>query len=223
MKYVRLTLDAGGQEAEIHPMFDVLINAAYVDRALALHWTFVGDELGMMHYVEGSRGQFRETLERIPEVTDYALTPDDGGSFYAYVRDSTTEPVREMFGPIQRCPAVVLPPVEYADGTVSYAVFGPPDEIQGALERFPPQIDVTVSAVSGLSALAGTVESSVTDRQREALETALEVGYYEVPREANHEAVAEEIGCAPSTAAEHLRRGEANVLHAAIDGPMRWA
>ncbi|MEY7850005.1 helix-turn-helix domain-containing protein [Natrarchaeobius sp. A-rgal3] len=222
MKYVRLTLDAGGREADIHPMYDVLVNAPYVDRAIAMHWSFVGDELGMMHYVEGDRVAFRDALERIPEVFDYALTPDDGGSFYAYVRDSTTEPLRELFGATQRCPAVALPPLEYADGTVSYAVFGPAEEIQRTLERFPTQIDVTVSAVGGLSALSGVIEPTVTDRQREALETALAIGYYDVPREASHEDVAEAIGCAPSTAAEHLRRGEANALRALFDGSRRW-
>ncbi|MWV38624.1 helix-turn-helix domain-containing protein [Natrialba sp. INN-245] len=222
MKYVRLTLDAGGREAEIHPMYDVLVNASYVERAIAMHWSFVGDELGMMHYVEGVQDPFRDALERIPEVFDYALTTDDDGSFYAYVRDSTTEPLRKLFGATQRCPAVALPPLEYADGTVSYAVFGPPEEIQRTLEALPAPIDVTISAVGGLSALSGAVESTVTERQREALEAALSVGYYEVPREADHEAVADAIDCAPSTAAEHLRRGEANALRALFDGSRRW-
>ncbi len=62
----------------------------------------------------------------------------------------------------------------------------------------------------------------MTERQREALEAALSVGYYEVPREADHEAVADAIDCAPSTAAEHLRRGEANALRALFDGSRRW-
>jgi len=47
--------------------------------------------------------------------------------------------------------------------------------------------------------------------ERSALNTALAVGYDDVPREATHEDVAEVIDCAPSTAAEHLGNAESNV------------
>jgi predicted DNA binding protein len=52
----------------------------------------------------------------------------------------------------------------------------------------------------------------LTDRQREAVRAAVEAGYYAVPREASLADVAEAIGCAESTASEHLRRAEAAVM-----------
>ncbi|NEU57192.1 helix-turn-helix domain-containing protein [Halorussus sp. MSC15.2] len=51
-----------------------------------------------------------------------------------------------------------------------------------------------------------------TERQQEAVETAVAVGYYDVPRTATHEDVAAELACAPSTASEHLRKAESKVL-----------
>nr|WP_284011073.1 helix-turn-helix domain-containing protein [Halomicroarcula sp. YJ-61-S] len=39
-----------------------------------------------------------------------------------------------------------------------------------------------------------------------------------MPRTATHEAVADALDCAPSTAAEHLRKAESRVLHALFDG-----
>jgi predicted DNA binding protein len=53
---------------------------------------------------------------------------------------------------------------------------------------------------------------ALTDRQREVIRTAFDMGYYEVPREASMEQVATELGLDGSTVAEHLQRAERNVL-----------
>ncbi len=53
---------------------------------------------------------------------------------------------------------------------------------------------------------------TLTDRQREVVETAYEKGYYEVPRQASTDDVAKQLGVDPSTVAEHLQRAERNLL-----------
>jgi predicted DNA binding protein len=97
-------------------------------------------------------------------------------------------------------------------------VFGPSAEIQAAVEQMPDLIDVTVTEVGGLEAVPGVLDSLLSDRQREALETAFDLGYYEVPRTASHEDVADAMDCAPSTAAEHLRKAESTLLRSVLDG-----
>lgn len=217
MKHVRLTLDADGREAEIHPVYDVLANAPYIDRATATHWNFSGDELGIMHYVEGDAGAFRADIEAIPEVLDYELTPTGENAFYVYIRDATNEPLRELFGAVTRSPAVVIPPIEYAeDGTVSYSVFGPSAEIQAAIESIPVPIEVGIREVGSMRASPGMDETLLSDRQREAIDAAVSLGHYEIPREASYEDIAAAIGCAPSTAAEHLRKAEAKLLRSIL-------
>ena len=52
----------------------------------------------------------------------------------------------------------------------------------------------------------------VTDRQRDLLERALRMGYFEVPRECTLAEVAEAAGVDPSTASGVLRRGEARIV-----------
>lgn len=59
----------------------------------------------------------------------------------------------------------------------------------------------------------------LTDRQREALETALRLGYFEVPRDATLAEVASELGVDTSTASTTLRRGEARLLEWQLAGP----
>lgn len=218
MKHVRLTIDAGGREAEVHPMYDVLANAPFVERATAIQWNFSGDELGIVHYVEGDVERYCEAAESIPEVVDYEVLPAGDDAFYAYVRDATNEPLRELFGAVTRSPVVVLPPLSYhPDGSVSYSVLGPPEDIQEAIDAVPDPVSVSVEEVSGLAGTPGVAEGLLTDRQREAVEAALEVGYYDIPRTGSQADVAEAMGCAPSTAAEHLRKAEAEVLRATFD------
>lgn len=199
-------------------MYDVMANAPFVERGTALQWNFTGDALGILHYVEGDADAYAEVAAETPEVLGYDIHRAGEDAFYVYVRDATTEPLRELFGPITTGGLVVVPPIVYhEDGTVTLSVFGPTDELQTALDSIPDPVDVDVEEVSGLSATAAAVETQLSERQREAVETALELGYYDVPREGSHEDVAEAMGCAPSTAAEHLRKAESKVLRSLFE------
>jgi hypothetical protein len=196
-------------------MYDLLANASFVERATALQWTFTGDAFAILHYVVGDHDAFVARVEDVPQVLDFETVRADDRSFYAYVQDATTESLRDLFGPVTGRPLLVVPPVEYnPDGTVSFSLFGPDEALQDALDAVPDPVDVTIERIGGLDRLAATVETRLSERQRDAVEAALSLGYYEVPRDVTHEAVAEALNCAPSTAAEHLRKAESRVLHA---------
>ncbi|WP_331234011.1 helix-turn-helix domain-containing protein [Natronorarus salvus] len=93
------------------------------------------------------------------------------------------------------------------------------DQLQAVIgefrERFPA-VDVKRLLQPPLS---GDPEERVfvnwgklTDRQREVLETAYGMGYFERPREANATEVADELGVAPSTVSEHLRTAQRKIF-----------
>ncbi len=219
MRRVRVALDAGGREAEIHPMYDLLANAEFVERATAMHWTTTGEEQTFLHYVEGDADAFRTATAEASAVVDAEVVPAGEGAFYAFVRGESTEPLRELFGAVDDVAVIPIPPVQYhPDGSVSVTIVGPADDVQAAVESIPAPVEVSIEEVGGVEATPGLAETLLADRQREALAAALELGYYELPREASHEDVAEAIGCAPSTAAEHLRKAEAKVLERIVIG-----
>lgn len=58
---------------------------------------------------------------------------------------------------------------------------------------------------------------SLTERQREVMETALENGYYDVPRETALKDIAADIGLNDSTVSEHLQRAERNIITEVFD------
>nr|WP_272904722.1 helix-turn-helix domain-containing protein [Halobacterium sp. TGN-42-S1] len=52
----------------------------------------------------------------------------------------------------------------------------------------------------------------MTDRQRDVVAVAVDLGYYEVPRTATLDDVAAEVGVASSTVSDHLRKAESAVM-----------
>ncbi|MFC7139171.1 helix-turn-helix domain-containing protein [Halosimplex aquaticum] len=213
MQHVRVRVTAHGREGEIHPVYGIVTNAPFVERALALQWNNAGEDLGILHYVRGDADAFEAAIADVPEVLGYDIERVDDDAFYAYISDDTTASVRELFGSLTTGTVVIVPPIVYhEDGSVTISLFGPDDELQAAVEAIPDPVDVTVEQVGGLDSAAPAVEARLTERQRAAVDAAIDLGYYDVPREAGHEAVADALDCAPSTAAEHLRKAESKLL-----------
>jgi len=215
MKHVRVRITADGRESDIHPMFDVMTNASFIERATALQWNYTGTALGILHYVVGDTDALEAAMREIPEVLGYDMERVDDRSCYVYVRDATTDSLQEMFAPLSVGGLVVVPPVEYnPDGTVAFSIFGPDAELQEAITEIGIPVDMEIETVGGLAETARAVEARLTDRQREVVETAVELGYYDIPRTASQDEIAAELDCASSTVAEHLRKSESQVLRA---------
>jgi len=213
MKHVRVRLTAHGRESDVHPMYGVLTEASFVERATALQWNYTGDALGILHHVVGDADALERAMGEIPEVVGYDMARVTDRSCYVYVRDATTGPLRELFAPVSSGGLLVVPPVTYEpDGTVVFSMFGPDDELQDAVTSVPAPLEVTIEAVGGLADTTAAVEATLTNRQREIATTAVTMGYYDVPRTASQEDIADELDCAPSTVAEHLRKAESRIM-----------
>jgi predicted DNA binding protein len=217
VRHVRVRVTADGREAEIHPMYDLWANAPFVERSRALGWNGSGEELGILHYAVGDADAFEAAVAGVPAVRDYEVERVDGGAFYAFVRDGTTPSLRTVFGSLLTGATVIVPPIVYReDGWVTLSLFGPDADLGTAVEEIPDPVEVVVERVGGLASMGPAAEASLTERQRAAVAAALDLGYYEVPREADHEDVAAAVDCAPSTAAEHLRKAEARLIRRAM-------
>jgi predicted DNA binding protein len=72
-------------------------------------------------------------------------------------------------------------------------------------DEFRRQYEATVTRLYG-SSDAPTVRAGVTEKQRQALEAAFEMGYYTVPRNVDLKAVGERLGVSRQAVSERLRR-----------------
>lgn len=213
MQHVQLTFYA--DDVEVHPVHTLLAERDYVESAKMVHWNAARETLTHTFEVTGDRRKFGAELADTSEVLEYDLAPIDDSRFYAYVRAETTAVQRAMFQSYDRNSLVVTSGLEHTDhGGVTFGVAGQSAAIQAAIDAAPEGIRVEVKRVGGGAADGTTPEQALSERQREAVEAAVGVGYYDVPRTASHEVVAEELGCAPSTATEHLRKAESKLLGA---------
>jgi len=162
-------------------------------------------------YVYGDPEAYEALLDDQPGVIEYDLTPDEDGCF-AFVRRELGEGGLSIARAIERETVVLVPPVELrSDRTLTLTLVGDADDLSEAVAELPDDGEMSVLQVHDGPP---TRDAAITERQREALEAARRVGYYEVPRRNGIETVADELDCAVSTASELLRRGEA----AAVDG-----
>jgi GAF domain-containing protein/PAS domain-containing protein len=68
-----------------------------------------------------------------------------------------------------------------------------------------------------------SLEFDLTDRQREALESALRAGYFDWPRRSTGEAIAESMGITAPTFQEHLRTAQQKLLDKVFDAAVEDA
>jgi len=135
---------------------------------------------------------------------------------YGFVSQSEYELADAILDIVSAARLIFLPPVTFLEnGNVRFEAVGESaalSEFYAGLSRLLETGIVRVQEYRRSGSAA-----RLTDRQRAALEAAVEVGYYAVPRTGDTEAVAAELDCEPSTAGELIRRAEAAVITSAVD------
>jgi hypothetical protein len=177
------------------------------------------DEHAMLFHVEGPESPYRDALEERTPVREYTLDTCPDESFYLYVRERLTASDRDFSVAFSQPGLLLVMPVAYhADGTVRVTAVGPASAVQEAVEAVPETMGVDVRAVGEY--LAGRVDDrlEVTQRQFEAVEAAVDTGYYGATREATLSEVASRLDCSTGTAAELLRRAERTAMAALVAG-----
>ncbi len=165
-------------------------------------------------YVFGTPEAYETLMAGRNDVLDLEITPAEDG-FFTYLRRELGPDGLSLLDALSQRTVVVIPPIEVGpDRTVRMTLVGHPDDLRVVLAQTPEGISVDVRSVSdGISA----TPTRLSDRQREALQAAWELGYYEIPRRNGIKAVAAELDCVVSTASELLRRGESRLVSQSLN------
>ena len=127
---------------------------------------------------------------------------------------------------LRRHDCLLLPPITYVDGAKVIRVLALDAGNLTALYRdLLSEHPVTVEATREVDAVAQdrpllTLDTALPDlspRQHEALRTAVEAGYYEIPRTTTTGELAGRLDVDRRTFEEHLRRAEKKLLPALVD------
>lgn len=212
MKFLQVRVDMPARAR--HPMQEFCRRSERIGRVELITWNATSeDEEYAFFRIEGDVDAYRDRISDVASVRTYNLTPIDESSFYSYVVHEPRETDRSWRRAFADRNLVVVPPIVYDEDTrMTLTVVGDKDDLRALLEDFPEEFALTVEEVGDYDRRRPTIAADLTDRQREAVAVAVDVGYYAVPREAGLAAVADRLGCAESTASNHLRKAEARVM-----------
>ncbi|WP_265108652.1 helix-turn-helix domain-containing protein [Halosolutus halophilus] len=218
MKRVRITLAPAGEYAP--PIYRLLAGgAAYLDRVEICNWNVATPPSAFLLWLRGDYRRFETELERRENVHEYEILPITDRECHCFFEGTVSSAARSLFENFTRGSLMTVPPIECNDdGSNTYTIIGSERDTQAAIDGVPDGVDVTVEAVGGETVAPESAVGRLSPRQREAIETALAIGYYDVPREATIDDIARELDCGTATAAEHLQKGESNLIAALFDG-----
>lgn len=151
-----------------------------------------------------------ETLDTLEYVDQWERVTGDRGA-YIYVIGFTAPALPERITDHAEDLIGTCDP-KLGDRGATMTFVGSQESIRGIVREY---VNAGLSPdLRKLGSYDGRTEalSHLTDRQREVLETAFQAGYYDVPRQASAEEIANELGVDASTVAEHLQRAERNLL-----------
>jgi predicted DNA binding protein len=219
MRYLRARLDLPPELR--HPMQEWMRKSDAMEREELLTWNVLPgrDHEYALFYSVGDQSAYREAIESVESIYDFTLTTIDDGSFYSYVCQETRDADdawRMVFAELN---LVVMPPIVYDERARTHmTVVGEEESLSTLVEQLEagPNLDVEVLELGAFDRRHGTVAGTLTERQLELVETAVDLGYYAVPRDASLEDVADEVEIARSTASTTLRRAESNVMRALV-------
>lgn len=218
MKRVRITISP--PDAYLPPTYRLLTReASYLTRVTIVNWNVADPPVGFLLWVRGDHRRLGRVLEDRENVRDFELFPDGDEEAYCFIAAETPTPARALFENFTRDDVLTVPPVEcHDDGSSTFSLVGTDAAIQAAVDGIPDGTGTTVEAVGSAPVIRDGATRSLSPGQRDAIQAALRVGYYDVPRTATTEDVAHELGCATATAGEHLQKAESHVFRTLLDG-----
>ena len=205
----QFTLSLRPGEGLVHPVDDALAAVPVVGRESLSHVQSNTETSALCYRLEGDEIALTDVLDERSDVLAHDVTGDAEGTFGLYLH---------LDGPLEtfeRCffePGLLVdPPVTFLARGIRLSVIGTSTMVKRAMERFP---DGTVCSVERLGAASADrrLLATLTDRQREVIETAFGLGYYEIPRKTTHADIASTLDLSGSTVDEHLRKAEARLM-----------
>lgn len=216
----RVQFSATYPDGLVHPLHRRVTDPGPVTRAELLTWSPTADATTLF-WCDADADATASVVRAVDSLVETELV-EDGEGTYAFLRQDGYEFAPAVLDAIAAASVVFLPPVAFLEtGAVRFEAVGE----AGALGAFHDALadlgDVAIERVHEFERSASP--SRLTDRQRAALEAAVEAGYYELPRDGTIADVAAALDCSTSTAGELIRKAEAAVIREFVAGGGRDA
>lgn len=207
MKQVQFSIDYPDRLR--HPVHRAIVDGGEIARAELLMWSPTADATTLLWF-DAAPGPVRAVLSSIESLVASSLVRDGGGT-YAFLGQETYEFPAPVLDVVAEASVIFVPPVVFsATGSVTVEAVGEAAGLGDLRKSLAALGDVAIERVRPFARRA--TPSRLTDRQAAALEAAVSVGYYEIPRSGSIADVADALECSSSTAGELVRKAESAVI-----------
>ncbi|WP_436925365.1 helix-turn-helix domain-containing protein [Halosimplex amylolyticum] len=218
MRYVTLVV-APEEGQGFHPVGERIARDPDVTGEAIHRMDDLGDgTVTLLTEISGDADRYRQILADSPEVHEFTVADGDDDRAWGYSRVETNDLVEYMLERDRELELVRDMPIEITeDGGQRVTLVGTEEAFARAAQfDEPDEYDVEIEKTGDYHPEGGRLLDALTSRQQEVLEAAVAVGYYETPRQATHEDVADVVDCSPATVGEHLQKIERAVFGALV-------
>lgn len=190
------------------------ISTKYPDTVFSVISALPGDEYGV-GVVEVEGEDYDDALNEIPEhetIEEMEILWRDDESEKALIQIRTTKPaILEM---ASQSGVPIEMPFEIRDGVGEWELKTSRESLSQLSSIFDSMgVKYTIEYIRDVE----SGENFLTDKQREIVEAARKLGYYDTPRETSLSEIADEFGIAKSTCSEILHRAEGKIMKEFLD------
>lgn len=211
MKAVRIAITHTAET--IHPIHSLVCTAPKIHRERVLYFSITDGYETVINYVEGDQERYEAALAGLDSEEQKVYSASTDGC-YSYLRNELDAHNRDLAMVFQCETIAVIPPIEYLpDRRMLVSLVISPDDVRRVRTEIPDELSLEILSVGAVPQIS---QSGLTATQRRAIRTAWEHGYYEIPREATLEEIADELGYAVSTVSDLLRRGQATLVRESL-------
>lgn len=215
MKYLRvrfITFLLVPPNGEFHPIEGALDRAG-LDRRAIHRFRLLDDGTMVALYERKGDPEVAQAVLEDHDAVDSVTTKALGKRVFVHVQFVPNDLTTRIFAIPQNYDIILDMPMEYAErGALRVTAIGTMETFRNAMEEMTEEVTLQLLTMGDYFPDDEGLYAQLTERQREILAAAVEVGYYEAPRQANHKDIADHVGISPGTVGEHLRKIESTVL-----------
>lgn len=205
-------------EGAFHPLAKQLMDEPSITREAIRNVELLTDGTVLL-LAEGSgdQTQYEEIMERSEFVIDYLVS--GGDRWLAVSQFKPTDTTCRMLERQRDSDLIIETPIHFnADGSFRVTYLGSDEAFRELVQEDREELPITfeVAETGEYDPDEAAFTRLLTTRQQEVVETAVEMGYYSVPRESTLDDVAAVVGIASTTAGDHLRKVEERVFESLV-------
>ncbi|QLG48728.1 helix-turn-helix domain-containing protein [Natrinema halophilum] len=197
----------------LHPVDKRIADHPDVDRELLHNVNLLDDEsIVTIYQFSGDRTALEPILQDSSMVCKYQLSGVDD-VIHAYIHVKPYDKLVGLLSMLKKFEFIFDTPLEFTRrGGLCVTMIGDVQSFQNAIPDVPDGIRLKLLKTGSYEPNTDRLYSQLTDRQQEILRTAVDMGYYSVPRAVTHDDIGTELGCTGGTVGGHLRKIESKLL-----------